>query len=79
MTKQQRLNRAIAMTYLLDAVTGIISEQGFEAIERYNPEAMAGFIAVLAEIKIESELGGNPQIYRRAVSDAIQQGIIEEK
>ena len=79
MTKQQHLNRAIAMTYLLDAVTGIISEQGFEAIERYNPEAMAGFIAVLAEIKRESELGGNPQIYRTAVYDALQHQIIEEK
>lgn len=79
MTKQQHLNRAIAMSYLLDAVMGIVVEQGYEAIERYHPEAMAGFIAVLAEIKRESELGGNPQIYRTVVYDALQMDVIETK
>ena len=77
MTKKQHLNRAIAMNNLLYGVMGIVVEQGYEAIERYNPDAMDGFIAVLAEIKRESELGGKPEIYNEIVYDALQMEVIE--
>ena len=72
MTERKKRNRAEHLYALIDAIHGLKSEQGVDALMYYNQKAGDGYLALLEQLGTLDK-----DLHKKAVEEAKMYGIIE--